>query len=105
MLHQGRQENHRYDENFHARGVFQQLTESRQQHGPPYPPQTQSLGEVPSIVPDVPVNVIFLLLFVGAGVGHMVLFQRNKNAGKKFVFSALVFGKCHESCDVFRKRY
>lgn len=61
--------------------------------GPPYPPQHQGLGEVPTVLPDVPINAVFLALFVFAAVSHMTLFQINMHKrGKKFVFNAAIFG-------------
>lgn len=61
--------------------------------GPPYPPQHQGLGEVPTVLPDGPINAVFLALFVFAAVSHMTLFQINMHKrGKKFVFNAAIFG-------------
>lgn len=60
--------------------------------GPPYPPESQALGEVPSILPDIPINAVFLVLFIGAAIGHMGLFKLNMKRGKKFVFNAMIFG-------------
>ena len=40
----------------------------------------------------VPVNVIFLILFTIALVGHVLVFRKNLLAGKKFLISAMVFG-------------
>ncbi|CAK4030369.1 Hypothetical predicted protein [Lecanosticta acicola] len=62
---------------------------------PPYAPKYQGLGETPSILPDVPVNAVFLALFASAAVAHMTLFQINMHKrGKKFVFNAAIFGFC-----------
>ena len=63
-------------------------------HGKPYPPQEQALGETPSIIPDVPLNAVFLFLFIAAAAGHMGLFRFNLARGKKFVISGMMFGFC-----------
>ncbi|KAK4618167.1 hypothetical protein CLAFUW4_12343 [Fulvia fulva] len=64
-------------------------------NGPPYPPSHQGLGGDPEILPDVPVNAVFLALFVFAAAAHMTLFQINMHKrGKKFVFNAAIFGYC-----------
>ena len=59
--------------------------------GPPYPPQTQSLGTPPTPIPDVPVSVVFLALFLITGLLHMRLFVSNKKSEHKFVFSMAMF--------------
>ena len=51
------------------------------------------MGETPSILPDIPINAVFLALFIAAAVGHMGLFKVNQKRGKKFVFNAMIFGK------------
>lgn len=60
--------------------------------GPPYPPQNHSLGSPPAPIPDVPLSVIFLVLFFTGAVVHMTLFQRNRKNGHKFLFSGAIFG-------------
>lgn len=45
------------------------------------------------MIPDVPVNVLFLVLFTIAYAGHAVTFRRNVAMGKKFLLSAMVFGE------------
>ncbi|KAI9713078.1 MAG: hypothetical protein M1820_001063 [Bogoriella megaspora] len=60
----------------------------------PYPPQTQSLGGIPSIVPDVPVTSVFLLLFIIGAAVHMRIFRGNLKDGKKFIMSGMTFGFC-----------
>jgi hypothetical protein len=51
------------------------------------------LGETPAIIPDVPINVIFLVLFLLFGSCHGFVFVRNMRNGKKFVPNMLVVGK------------
>lgn len=65
-------------------------------NGPPYQPDIQLLGEIPKVLPDVPVTVIFLCLFLAVGIAHGVLHGRNASAGKKFHISALIAGKAKE---------
>jgi len=64
-----------------------------QEHGTPYPPQEQALGETPSLLPDAPICAVFLLLFICAAAGHMTLFKLNIHRGKKFILSGMVFGE------------
>lgn len=62
--------------------------------GPPYPPQTQSLGTPPTPNPDVPVSAVFLALFLFAGVAHLALFVRNKKNQFFFPLSMPMFSTC-----------
>lgn len=62
--------------------------------GGPYPPRIASLGGRPTKDLDIPISSVFLLLFLGAGVAHMTLFQRNRSRGHKFIPSAVTFGFC-----------
>ena len=69
-------------------------TQGQQQpSGPPYAPQTASLGGHPSVIPDVPITSVFLLLYVIFGIIHFMIFRKNKARDHKFVFSAMMFGK------------
>lgn len=71
------------------------LTEALQPPMPakgPYPPQTWSLGGTPEVSVDVPVTAVFLVLYVCGAATHMAIFQLNKRRGKKFLFSAMLFG-------------
>jgi len=43
-------------------------------------------------MPDMPINAVFLFLFIIAAAMHMGLFKRNQKRGKKFVFNAMTFG-------------
>ncbi|KAI4241966.1 MAG: hypothetical protein L6R42_011143, partial [Xanthoria sp. 1 TBL-2021] len=63
------------------------------QHAP-YPPKTAGLGGIPTVHTDVPVTVIFLLLFICAAVAHMTIFQLNMRRGHKFIMSGMMFGFC-----------
>lgn len=62
--------------------------------GPPYPPNTASLGGVPTVGVDVPITAVFLFLFVLGAIGHMTIFQLNMRRGHKFVMSGMMFGFC-----------
>ncbi|QIW99358.1 hypothetical protein AMS68_004876 [Peltaster fructicola] len=63
--------------------------------GPPYPPETQALGEIPSVIPDVPINAVFLALFFIGGVIHMTILQINERKyHKKFPLNGATFGFC-----------
>ena len=59
----------------------------------PYPPMTQSLGGIPSVIPDIPVTSVFLFLFIVGGAVHMKTFRQNMKDGKKFIMSGMTFGK------------
>lgn len=61
--------------------------------GPPYPPSTAFLGEVPSVLPDVPVTAVFLLLFVLAAAAHVLIFKINKKQSHLFFLSMIIFGR------------
>ncbi|CAI7569091.1 unnamed protein product [Penicillium pancosmium] len=45
--------------------------------GGPYPPRIALLGGRPTVDVDVPVCAVFLALFLGFGISHMVIFRRN----------------------------
>ncbi|KAF2721558.1 hypothetical protein K431DRAFT_246755 [Polychaeton citri CBS 116435] len=62
--------------------------------GPPYPPEYQGLGETPSVLPDVPVNAIFLALFIICGGLNMATLKINNARGKKFGMNGMLFGFC-----------
>ncbi|GAM85075.1 hypothetical protein ANO11243_030780 [Dothideomycetidae sp. 11243] len=66
-----------------------------QPRGGPYRQTNQSAGEIPSIVPDVPLSVVLLVVYILAGAAHMYLLITNKKRGKKFLFNGMVFGLCN----------
>jgi hypothetical protein len=62
--------------------------------GGPYPLHFALLGGRPTVDVDVPVCAVFLALFLGFGISHMVIFRRNLARGHKFIPSAVTFGFC-----------
>jgi hypothetical protein len=52
------------------------------------------LGGTPTIVPDVPLAVIFLILYLIFGVIHIKIFKGNKHRGHKFIFNGAILGLC-----------
>jgi hypothetical protein len=72
----------------------EQAAQIAAQHGPPYPPQDQGLGQTPSPLPDAPVCAVFLLGFILAGAAHMFLLKYNARKGRKFVICGMLFGFC-----------
>jgi hypothetical protein len=56
------------------------------------------LGGIPSIIPDIPINVIFLILFLVTGIGHVIVVYINLIKGKKFVISFVVARKSTSQC-------
>lgn len=63
------------------------------QDGPPYPSEYQQLGETPSIIPDVPINAVFLFLFILGAIGHAWQYRINILCGRKFIPNAAAFGE------------
>ena len=61
---------------------------------PPYPPTTAALGGVPTIIPDIPLSVIFLVLYIAGAASHMTIFRLNLARGHKFIISGMQFGFC-----------
>ncbi|KAF2852989.1 hypothetical protein T440DRAFT_497462 [Plenodomus tracheiphilus IPT5] len=62
--------------------------------GPPYPPRDAGLGGTPSVVPDVPISVVFLVLYLIFGIIHIRIFKMNKHRGHKFIFNGAILGLC-----------
>ena len=63
--------------------------------GGPYRPTHQSAGEVPAIIPDVPLSAVLLVVFIFLGASNLFLFLRNKKRGILFVFNGAAFGLCN----------
>ncbi|TWU76460.1 hypothetical protein ED733_007160 [Metarhizium rileyi] len=60
--------------------------------GPPYPPQGAGLGGIPTNAVDTPISAVFIAVFITSAALNMIIFQRNRRRGHKFVLSALLFG-------------
>lgn len=56
------------------------------------PSQTAVIGLVPTVHTDVPIDAVFIALFVTLAASHMTLFQLNNRKQHKFLFSAMMFG-------------
>ncbi|KAJ9249913.1 hypothetical protein DTO207G8_6393 [Paecilomyces variotii] len=69
-------------------------SQQSQSSGPPWVPNTASLGGIPTVSVDVPIDAVFLALFIVAAASHMTLFRRNKARGHKFIPSGATFGFC-----------
>lgn len=63
---------------------------------PPYAPTVWALGGSPVRSVDLPVQSVFLVLFVVGAVVHMRIFRRNKSRGHKFLPNIFMFGFCME---------
>ncbi|KAH9871731.1 hypothetical protein J1614_005987 [Plenodomus biglobosus] len=64
------------------------------EQGPPYPPRDAGLGGTPTVVPDVPISVTFLVLYLIFGIIHIIILKTNKHRGHKFIFNGAILGLC-----------
>ena len=76
----------------HATNHAQSGASGQGGRGPPYAPLNAGLGGTPTIVPDVPLAVIFLILYLIFGVIHIKIFKGNKHRGHKFIFNGAILG-------------
>ncbi|KAI1179458.1 hypothetical protein F4777DRAFT_601046 [Nemania sp. FL0916] len=60
-------------------------------HGPPYGSTIAVVGGVPTVSTDVPIAAVLLALFAATAAAHMAVLQANKRAGRRFVFSGMLF--------------
>ncbi|KAF2669787.1 hypothetical protein BT63DRAFT_351659, partial [Microthyrium microscopicum] len=60
--------------------------------GPPYAPTTWPLGGIPKPTVDIPVQSVFLFLYILSAITHMTIYQLNRRKGHKFLMSQLLFG-------------
>jgi hypothetical protein len=44
------------------------------------------------LVPDVPLAIVFLILYLVFGVIHIKIFKGNKHRGHKFIFNGAILG-------------
>ncbi|KAH8846644.1 hypothetical protein MCOR12_003502 [Pyricularia oryzae] len=56
--------------------------------------QGSFLGDVPTRDVDLPLTIIFLILFVAGAVTHMSIYQTNSRRGHKFLLSDVMFDFC-----------
>lgn len=45
------------------------------------------------MIPDVPITVVFLILYLIFGVIHIKIFKANKGRGHKFIFNGAILGE------------
>jgi len=62
--------------------------------GAPYGSPYAGLGLPPSVLPDIPVCIVFLVLFMACSASNVVIFVTNKKKGHKFGFS-MAFNGIH----------
>lgn len=60
----------------------------------PYAPKTVSMGEIPSVIPDIPICAVLIAFYIGFATTNMTIFQINRRRGHKFIPSAMLFGFC-----------
>ncbi|KAF1920850.1 hypothetical protein BDU57DRAFT_534588 [Ampelomyces quisqualis] len=69
-------------------------SQSTAAQSPPFSPRNQGLGGNPAVIPDVPVTVVFLVLYLVFGVIHIKILKANKGRGHKFIFNGAILGLC-----------
>ncbi|KIW86965.1 uncharacterized protein Z519_12430 [Cladophialophora bantiana CBS 173.52] len=62
--------------------------------GGPYPSKVAGIGGVPTVTTDIPVDSVFIILYVCFAATNMTIFQLNRRKNHKFIPSALLFGFC-----------
>jgi hypothetical protein len=62
--------------------------------GGPYAPTTASIGGLPTVSTDVPVDAVFIFLYVCFAATNMTILQLNQRKGHKFLPSGALFGFC-----------
>lgn len=70
------------------------MSQSQQPEGPPYPPRMAQTGGVPSVLPDVPIDAVFIAIYLGFAVTNYTLFQLNRRRHYKFFPTLFLFGFC-----------
>ncbi|KAL3473852.1 hypothetical protein BJX99DRAFT_272037 [Aspergillus californicus] len=70
------------------------MASSLDKRGGPYPSKTAGLGGLPSNIPDTPINVIFIVLYICFAVTNMTILQKNRKRNHKFLMSGMMFGFC-----------
>ncbi|OSS53437.1 hypothetical protein B5807_00416 [Epicoccum nigrum] len=62
--------------------------------GPPYAPTHAGLGGTPDVIPDIPITVILLVIYLTFGIVHLKILKGNKGRGHKFIFNGALMGLC-----------
>ncbi|PNS14414.1 hypothetical protein CAC42_3700 [Sphaceloma murrayae] len=62
--------------------------------GPPYASPYAAVGGRPTAIPDLPLLVVFLVLYIAGAASNMTIFQLNRRRGHKFIISLPMFGFC-----------
>ena len=70
--------------------MFQDLVE----RGGPYASTTAAMGQTPTIIPDIPVDAVFMCLYIGFAATNMTILQKNRRRQHKFLISGMLFGFC-----------
>ncbi|KAM3446888.1 hypothetical protein MY3296_009253 [Beauveria thailandica] len=73
-------------------GLSPEMIAQLKAQGPPYPPTGAGLGGRPTVGVDVPISSVFIAIFVVSAALNMIILQRNRRRGHKFVLSGLLFG-------------
>lgn len=60
----------------------------------PYASKTAGIGGLPTVGVDVPIDAVFLALFLVGAIAHMTIFQLNLRKGHRFMLQGLMFGFC-----------
>ncbi|KAF1362737.1 hypothetical protein EJ07DRAFT_152976 [Lizonia empirigonia] len=64
---------------------------------PPYPPTVWALGGAPVKNVDIPIQTVFMVLFMIGAAVHMKIFQKNRARGHKFLFNIFIFRTISQS--------
>jgi hypothetical protein len=62
--------------------------------GPPYLPHAALVGGIPTVSLDVPICVVFILLYAVGAAGNLIIFRRNWSRGHRFIISAFLAMFC-----------
>lgn len=52
------------------------------------------MGELPSVIPDIPICAVLMAIYIGFAVVNMTILQINLRRGHKFIISGALFGFC-----------
>jgi len=71
--------------------TFSPIVESKRG---PFTPRNGVIGEVPTLSVDVPITIIFMILFMSGAAYHLIRHEINSKKGHNFLLSDLVFDFC-----------